>query len=67
MKKISLKNKKVFIAGHAGLVGQSLYKRLEKEKCKSAKYDEIVYTQDRWCQGIIFRVLAKTIEVSTTC
>jgi len=34
MKKISLKNKKVFIAGHAGLVGQSLYKRLEKEKCK---------------------------------
>ena len=34
MKKISLKNKKVFIAGHAGLVGQSLYKRLQKEKCK---------------------------------
>ena len=34
MKKISLKNKKVFIAGHAGLVGQSLYKSLEKEKCK---------------------------------
>ena len=34
MKKISLKNKKVFVAGHAGLVGQSLCKRLEKENCK---------------------------------
>ena len=34
MKKISLKNKKVFIAGHTGLVGQSLCKRLENEKCK---------------------------------
>ena len=34
MKKLSLKNKKVFVAGHAGLVGQSLCKRLEKEKCK---------------------------------
>ena len=34
MKKISLKNKKVFVAGHTGLVGQSLCKRLEKENCK---------------------------------
>ena len=34
MKKISLKNKKVFVAGHAGLVGQSLCKRLEKENSK---------------------------------
>ena len=30
----NLKNKKVFVAGHAGLVGQSLCKRLEKENCK---------------------------------
>jgi len=34
MKQISLKNKKVFVAGHTGLVGQSLSRRLEKEKCK---------------------------------
>ena len=34
MKKISLKNKKVFVAGHTGLVGKSLCKRLEKENCK---------------------------------
>ena len=34
MKQISLKNKKIFIAGHTGLVGKSLCKRLEKEKCK---------------------------------
>jgi len=34
MKKFSLKSKKVFVAGHTGLVGQSLCKRLEKEKCK---------------------------------
>ena len=34
MEKISLKNKKVFVAGHSGLVGKSLCKRLEKEKCK---------------------------------
>ena len=34
MKQISLKNKKVFVAGHTGLVGQSLCKRLEKEECK---------------------------------
>ena len=34
MKKISLKNKKVFVAGHKGLVGQSLCRRLEKENCK---------------------------------
>jgi len=34
MKKLSLKSKKVFVAGHTGLVGQSLCKRLEKEKCK---------------------------------
>ena len=34
MNKISLKNKKVFVAGHKGLVGQSLCRRLEKENCK---------------------------------
>ncbi len=34
MKKISLKNKKVFVAGHTGLVGKTLCKRLEKENCK---------------------------------
>ena len=34
MKQISLKNKKVFVAGHQGLVGQSLCRRLEKENCK---------------------------------
>ena len=34
MKKISLKNKKVFVAGHNGLVGNSLCERLKKEKCK---------------------------------
>ena len=34
MKKISLKNKKVFVAGHNGLVGKSLCERLKKEKCK---------------------------------
>ena len=34
MKKISLKNKKIFVAGHTGLVGKSLCKRLEKENCK---------------------------------
>ena len=34
MKQISLKNKKIFVAGHTGLVGKSLCKRLEKEKCK---------------------------------
>ena len=34
MNKISLKNKKVFVAGHKGLVGQSLRRRLEKENCK---------------------------------
>ena len=34
MKQISLKNKKIFVAGHTGLVGKSLYKRLEKENCK---------------------------------
>ena len=34
MKKISLKNKKVFVAGHKGLVGKSLCERLKKEKCK---------------------------------
>jgi len=34
MKQISLKNKKIFVAGHTGLVGQSLSRRLEKEKCK---------------------------------
>jgi len=34
MKNIKLKNKKVFVAGHDGLVGKSLCKRLEKENCK---------------------------------
>ena len=34
MKNIKLKNKKVFVAGHKGLVGQSLCRRLEKENCK---------------------------------
>ena len=34
MKKISLRNKKIFVAGHRGLVGKSLCKRLEKENCK---------------------------------
>ena len=34
MKQISLKNKKVFIAGHNGLVGQALRERLESEYCK---------------------------------
>jgi len=34
MKKISLKNKKIFVAGYTGLVGSSLCKRLKKEKCK---------------------------------
>tara|TARA_Y100000590_G_scaffold416361_1_gene515032 strand:- start:599 stop:1540 length:942 start_codon:yes stop_codon:yes gene_type:complete len=34
MKNIILKNKKVFVAGHTGLVGKSLCKRLEKENCK---------------------------------
>lgn len=34
MKKISLKNKKVFLAGHTGLVGQALHRRLEEENCK---------------------------------
>ena len=34
MKQISLKNKKVFVAGHNGLVGQALRERLESEYCK---------------------------------
>ena len=34
MKQISLKNKKVFVAGHNGLVGQALCERLESEYCK---------------------------------
>ncbi len=34
MKQITLKNKKVFVAGHNGLVGQVLCKRLESENCK---------------------------------
>jgi len=34
MKQISLKNKKIFVAGHTGLVGRSLCKRLKEEKCK---------------------------------
>ena len=34
MKQRSLKNKKVFVAGHTGLVGKTLCKRLEKENCK---------------------------------
>ena len=34
MKKIFLKNKKIFVAGYTGLVGSSLCKRLKKEKCK---------------------------------
>ncbi len=34
MKSINLKNKKIFVAGHTGLVGKSLCKRLEKENCK---------------------------------
>ena len=34
MRNINLKNKKVFVAGHTGLVGKSLCKRLEKENCK---------------------------------
>ena len=34
MKQISLKNKKVFVAGHNGLVGKALCERLESEYCK---------------------------------
>ena len=34
MTKIFLKNKKVFVAGHNGLVGKALCKRLELENCK---------------------------------
>tara|TARA_Y100000590_G_C15583490_1_gene963251 strand:- start:274 stop:1215 length:942 start_codon:yes stop_codon:yes gene_type:complete len=34
MKNIKLTKKKVFVAGHTGLVGKSLCKRLESENCK---------------------------------
>ena len=40
MKKISLKNKRVFVAGHNGLVGKSLCKRLELEKSKLLVVDK---------------------------
>ena len=40
MKKISLKNKRVFVAGHNGLVGKSLCKKLELEKSKLLVVDK---------------------------
>ena len=40
MKKISLKNKRVFVAGHNGLVGKALCKRLELENSKILVVDK---------------------------
>ena len=65
-KQFSIINKKVWVAGHSGLVGNSLCKRLETERCKvlTVTRKELDLTDEKSVSNWISRHLPQIIFIS---